>query len=156
MPHAGVSFVNSQMMATVDIKDTNRGPLKFTNCGFWGIDQRGAERMGFPDRATRSHATIRGTGHVTFNACHFTNWNKQDKNDPAIIAHSGGLTVNCCEFMEAHRSIVLEKDVEAAIVTSNRFREDAPEVENNMTPELAQIGFNVRAVRSGRKEKDRA
>jgi len=153
MPHAGVSFVNCQFMSTINVSEENRGPLKFTNCGFWGVDERGAKRIGFPGRSTRSHATVRGTGHITFNTCHFNGWNRQDKNDPCINAISGGLTVNCCEFQEEWPNIVLGKDMEAVIIMGNRFNEESPKIENNADPKLCQIGMNVRAVQSGRKLK---
>jgi hypothetical protein len=34
--HAGVQFVNGQFMATIVIEEENKGPVKLTNCGFWG------------------------------------------------------------------------------------------------------------------------
>lgn len=154
MPGAGITFVNGQFMSTVHIAETNRGTVKFTGCGFWGTDQRGATRMGFPDGATRRHAVLRGNGHTTFNGCHFYGWDQFREGDACIHAHDGGLTVTACEFMEEWPSIILEEKVEAAIVTSNRFNDKAPEIVNRMNPERCQIGFNVRAPRSGRRNRD--
>lgn len=113
-PHSGVSFVNSQIMAGVEIADTNTGPVKFTACGFWGVEE-----------TTDWHARVRGSGHVTFTGCHFTDWGLVNKESPAIIAESGGLTIDGCEFLPAGprtRHIELWEDVEAAVITDNRFR----------------------------------
>ncbi|MBI2423615.1 MAG: hypothetical protein HYV27_12360 [Candidatus Hydrogenedentes bacterium] len=147
--HAGVSFVNSQIMASVKIGPKNRGTVKFTACGFWGLDRRGADRFGC--QPTRSHMEIEGTGPVYVNACHFDGWNRTDDQSPCIHAHSGGLTVIGSEFSEKHPSIVLEKDVECAIITGNRFNVESPEIVNRMKPELCQIGLNVAAIRSGKR-----
>lgn len=132
-PHAGVSFVNGQMMATVEVSDTNMGPVKFTACGFWGTEN-----------TTNHHALIRGGGHVTFTACHFENWALVDPASPAIIAKSGSVTVTGCEFLREDpraRHIELWEDVEAAIITGNRFR-TAPKIENRSEGEV-EISGNV-------------
>jgi hypothetical protein len=100
-------------MAGVEIGDKNQGPVKFTACGFWGVE-----------RVTDHHAIIRGDGHVTFTACHFTGWGLVNADAPAIVVEQGGVTVNGCEFMDegAKSHVELRSDVEAAIITANRFR----------------------------------
>lgn len=110
--HAGLSFVNGQMMAGIEVKATNRGPVKFTACGFWGVGD-----------VTDHHAVLEGGGHITFNSCHFIGWAEKDPQAPAIIARSGGLTVSACDFMDAGKEqIRLEGGVEAALIYGNRFR----------------------------------
>jgi hypothetical protein len=112
--HAGVTFSNSQFMAGIEIADTNTGPIKFTSCGFWGVNG-----------LTDFHANLAGKGTTTFTACHFISWATVHKDTPCILAHSGGLIVNGCEFLDEDPSkthINLEKAVDAAVISGNRFR----------------------------------
>lgn len=137
-PHAGVSFVNGQFMAGVDIAETNQGPVKFTSSGFWGIEE------------TDTHATIRGGGHVTFTACHFEWWARSDPEAFAIVAQAGGVTVNGCEFIgddprKGH--IRLGEDVEAAVIVANRFRSPM-KIDNRSEGEVA-IANNLSSRGSG-------
>lgn len=128
--HSGASFSNSQFMARVVVEPTNHGPLKFTSCGFWGIE------------ATEDLATLRGPSQTTFTACHFTAWARQNKESPAIIAEAGGLTVNGCEFVdEGKNQIELKEKVESAIITANRFR-GGEKIRNGSAGEV-QIGLNT-------------
>jgi hypothetical protein len=154
-PGTGVSFVNGQFMATIEVSENNRGPVKFTACGYWGVDQRGADRFGFPE-PTRSHAIIRGTGHVSFLGCGFHGWNQAKAGDPCIKVETGGLTANACEFAETWPAISLGPDVEAAIILGNRFCEGSPPITNHMNPKYCQIGLNVNAAPSGRRRQPRA
>jgi hypothetical protein len=109
--HAGLSFVNGQFMAGIEIAPSNDGPVKFTACGFWNIP------------TTDTHARLEGTGHTTFNSCHFVGWARQNREAPAIHALRGGVTVTACDFMDRGKvQAVLESGVEAAIVFGNRFR----------------------------------
>ena len=128
--HAGVSFVNGQFMAGIEVKETNRGPVKFTACGFWGIP------------TTESHAVLEGSGHTTFNGCHFISWANKDANAPCLHARRGGLTVTACDFMDKGKAqFVLEPEVDAALVFGNRFRGSARFT--NRAGEQAQVGMNV-------------
>jgi hypothetical protein len=131
--HAGISFSNSQFMATVEIDDTNTGPVKFTSCGFWGVD-----------KVTNEHARLNGKGHTTFTACHFTGWRQANNSAYAIKASAGGLTVNGCEFadkVEPANHIELGKNVDAAVISANRFR--APMTIDNQTRGPVSITGNV-------------
>lgn len=128
--HAGVSFVNGQFMAGIEIKETNRGPVKFTACGFWGIP------------TTDSHAVLEGGGHTTFNGCHFNSWAKKDPNAPCIHAKRGGLTVTACDFMDKGKpQVTIESEVDAALVFGNRLRGSNRIM--NRAGEQAQLGMNV-------------
>jgi hypothetical protein len=132
--HAGVSFVNGQFMSTIEVAETNTGPVKFTACGFWGTDE------------TSEHARLRGSGHVTFTACHFTDWARRNADAPCIVAASGGLTVNGCEFLDQSSSkkhIELGEDVEAAVIIGNRFHA-GPKIINRSEGEVA-----IRVERNG-------
>jgi len=128
--HAGVSFVNGQFMAGIEVKETNRGPVKFTACGFWGVP------------TTDSHAVLEGSGHTTFNSCHFITWAKRTPDVPCIHAKRGGLTVTACDFMDKGKAqVTLEPEVEAALIFGNRLR--GQERIANRTGERVQIGMNV-------------
>jgi len=128
--HAGISFVNGQFMAGIEIAKTNQGPVKFTACGFWGVP------------TTDHHAILEGAGHTTFEGCHFITWGQQDKNAPAILARSGGLTVAGCDFMDAGKSqIVIEAEVDAALIYGNRLR--GKDLITNHAEDRAQISLNV-------------
>ncbi|MGV3614758.1 MAG: glycosyl hydrolase family 28-related protein [Fimbriimonas sp.] len=112
--HAGVTFSNSQIMATVEVGPNNEGPVKFTSCGFWGVE-----------KFTDEHARLAGRGHTTFTACHFIQGAQRTPGAPAIRATSGGVTLNGCEFLDdakGTRHIELGPNVEAAVVSANRFR----------------------------------
>jgi hypothetical protein len=134
--HSGLSFVNGQFMASVEVGQTNRGPLKLTACGFWGLE------------TTDSHLVLGGTGQTTVMGCHFQDWAHRDKEAPAIDARRGGLTVTACNFQGGGApQLRLGAEVEAAVVVGNRFC-GAQRIENQ-AGERAQIGLNVA---SGEKE----
>ncbi len=117
-------------MAGIEIADTNSGPVKFTACGFWGIP------------TTDHHAVLRGSGHTTFNGCHFIGWGQQDLKAPAIHAHSGGLTVTGCDFMDLGKSqITLEPEVDAALIYGNRLR--GTDLITNRAGACAQVAMNA-------------
>ena len=85
---------------------------------------------------------LEGSGHTTFNGCHFTGWGQRDKTAPAIHARSGGLTVTGCDFMDLGKAqITLEPGVEAALIYGNRLREK--ELITNRAGSCAQIAMNV-------------
>jgi hypothetical protein len=128
--HAGLSFVNGQFMAGIEIRETNRGPVKFTACGFWGIP------------TTDHHALLEGAGHTTFTGCHFITWARKNTDAAAILARRGGVTVTACDFMDAGRTqIALEPGVEAALIFGNRLRGGQKIL--NQAGDRAQIGLNA-------------
>ena len=130
--HSGALFSNSQIMARVLVEPTNHGPLKFTSCGFWGIE------------TTDDHATLRGDSQTTFTACHFTAWARGNKQSPAIIAEAGGVTINGCEFVDAGKNqIELKKGVASAVIMGNRFR-GGEKIKNDSAGDV-QIGLNARS-----------
>lgn len=128
--HAGISFVNGQFMAGIEVKESNRGPVKFTACGFWGIP------------TTDSHAILEGRGHTTFNGCHFISWAKRNPDAPCIHAKRGGLTVTACDFAERGKAqVTIESEVEAALVFGNRLRGRDRLI--NRAGERAQVSLNL-------------
>lgn len=130
--HAGASFVNGQFMSGLEVAASNTGPLKFTNCGFWGVDGE-----------TDTPVWLDGAGHTTFQACHFAWYGQKNVSAPAIVARGGGLTVSGCEFMDSEpgtRHIELRENVEVALIYGNRFR-IPPKIENRSEGDV-QIAMN--------------
>ncbi|MCL4180994.1 MAG: hypothetical protein KJ072_25020 [Verrucomicrobia bacterium] len=113
--HAGAQFVNGQFMSTVEIGPHNQGPVKFTNCGFWGT------------AATREQIRHEGPGSLVLSACHFTGWDHAGKGDPCVRSSGGRLLVNGCVFMdEGKQPIILEKGLKAAAISGCAFRREPP------------------------------
>jgi hypothetical protein len=128
--HSGISFCNSQIMATVRVAETNRGPVKFTACGFWPVAETG------------SQAILRGGGHATFEGCHFVGWDNDGSGAPCIDADCAGLTVTSCDFQkEGSRQIVLGANVQSAIIAQNRLR-GGQRIEDGSSGDV-QIGLNT-------------
>jgi len=128
--HSGISFSNSQIVATVKVAETNRGPVKFTACGFWPIGETGAQ------------AVLRGGCQATFQGCHFVGWDSDGSGAPCIDADCTGLTVTACDFQkEGARQVVLGPNVQSAIITQNRLR-GGPQIENGSSGDV-QIGLNT-------------
>jgi hypothetical protein len=109
--HAGISFVNGQLMGAVILENTNHGPVKFTGCGFWGIED------------TASLVYNKSSGRTSFVNCQFYWWDRKNAADPAILSQNGDLTVMGCEFGDyAKLDIFLSRRVRSAMITGNTFR----------------------------------
>jgi hypothetical protein len=110
-PHAGVQFVNGQFMATIEIGEANEGPVKLTNCGFWGAP------------GTGSHVIKHGPGSLVLNGCHFTRWDTEDTGVPCLMADGGRMIIHGCDFADVDKApVVLKKGLIAASVVGNTFR----------------------------------
>ncbi len=128
--HAGVQFVNGQFMSTVEIGPANRGPIKFTNCGFWGTE------------LTREQVRHEGPSSLLLTACHFTGWDHKGAGDACIRAANGRLIVHACEFMDENKQAVrLEKGLRAATIMGCSFRGDKLLIDESGA--VVQTGFNV-------------
>lgn len=113
--HAGVQFVNGQFMATIVVGKENKGPVKLSNCGFWGVPE------------TREQVVKHGPSSLVLNGCHFTGWDAGKTGQPCIRADGGRMVVSSCDFMDiGKKAIVLEKGLTAATITGCLLRgEDA-------------------------------
>lgn len=110
--HAGVSFTNGQFMAGIHIGPNNRGPVKFTSCGFWG-----------EGGITQNHAVLEGKNQTIFSSCHFIGWDQRQTGAPCLQVEGGGLSVQGCDFMDLGKAqIHLGPNVESAIILGNRLR----------------------------------
>lgn len=112
--HAGISVSNSQMFGAIVVKETNTGPVRFTSCGFYGTirGDLGA-----------SHVVLDGVGQTSFSNCHFRAIHPNNDASLGIHVKGGGLSIIGCDFMDAGREhLLIEEEVRAAVVTSNRFR----------------------------------
>lgn len=115
--HSGISCVNCQFMTGIEVNESNTGPVKFTACGFWGVNE--------PARGLvcESHATLAGKGLVSFDGCHFTSWDTAKKQSAAIHANNHAIAIRNCDFVEAgKKQIALGDSVQSAIITGNRLR----------------------------------
>jgi len=121
--HAGVAFENCQFMSGFEIRPENRGPVKLSNCGFWGKAAAGSQMI------------LKGQGTVTLTAVHFNEW---DPEKPCVVVENGSLLARGCDFMAKGTPILLEKDVISAAVIGNRFR--GGEVVNESEGEVQMVG----------------
>ncbi|MHB1456073.1 MAG: golvesin C-terminal-like domain-containing protein [Armatimonadota bacterium] len=132
--HAGVSFENCQMFGRVVVGETCNGPVRFTGSGFFGATEENPV-------AEPSHLDVKGKGHVALENCHFITLDGNNKTKISIRASGGGLTVNNCEFKDLNRSIVLEKGLRSAIISSNTFNGKMTIIDNSGVN--VQIGLNA-------------
>ncbi|MBI4557270.1 MAG: hypothetical protein HY706_06785 [Candidatus Hydrogenedentes bacterium] len=129
--HSGISFSNCQMMATVEVLPSNKGPVKFTACGFW------------PIKETAEQARLAGGGHVFFEGCHFSDWDIANQGAPCIQADCDGLTVTGCDLMATGKNqITLGPNLNAAVITANRLR-GGVQIDDQSQGDV-QIGLNTK------------
>jgi len=141
--HAGIAFVNCQFMDGFLIEEENRGPVKLTNCGFWGW----AETLG------GTHIINKGEGAVYLTACNFNakNWIEchWSPEIPFIKMLNGTLHIINCRFQDngntpdAH--IYLGERVRSAVIMGNSVEGGGLKVTNKSGGDVQIIG-NVREV----------
>ncbi len=108
--HAGVAFENCQFMSGLEVGSNCHGPVKLSNCGFWG------------QAAAGSQMVLDGDGTVTLTATHFNQW---DPAKPCVEARRGSLLIQNCDFMDQGTQIFLGKDLTSAVIMGNRLRHGA-------------------------------
>ena len=113
--NGGYALLDPPRSMMVRVTATNRGSVRFNNCGFWGPTDRCALIEGDP------------IGMVTFSNCTFGEWpenremsnEERKKRDPAVAALGGSVMVRGCEFRDHKPQIYLGPDLQGAIVTDN-------------------------------------
>ncbi|MDD1742195.1 MAG: hypothetical protein LUQ47_02570 [Methanotrichaceae archaeon] len=136
--HAGLAFENCQFMSGFEIGPNNLGPVKLTNCGFWGFNEG--------EFATGSQMILDGKGTVTLTATHFNDWDWNKKNKPCIEALNGSLLMTNCDFRGFNSSqthLYLGPDVYSASIIGNRFRQIGKKIINKSRGDI-QIFGNVK------------
>lgn len=115
--HAGIAFENCQFMNSIEINETNTGPLKLTNCGFWGQCRSGSVILN------------KGSGEVFLTNCHFSAW--EDRNNPYqwdpkrpfIDCENGSLLMTACVFKDyghtPNHHVRLGPNVASAVLNGN-------------------------------------
>jgi hypothetical protein len=86
--HAGVAFENCQFMSGFNIAPQNRGPVKLSNCGFWGRAGAGSQMV------------LEGSGTVYLTATHFNAWDQDRQGAPCVDVRAGKLVINGADFMD--------------------------------------------------------
>ena len=129
--HAGIAFENAQIMGTVIVGPKNQGPVKFTNSGFWPVEE------------TNEQVVVDGRNTVTLNACHFAGWGNADKSAPCVRVKGGVALINSCDFFQRKKTqIVIEEGATAVTVIGCRLR-GGERIENRSDQAEVQIGFNL-------------
>ena len=145
--HAGIAFENCQFMNGFEIQEGNTGPLKLTNCGFWGETNTGS--------LNGSIIVNRGTGQIMITSCHFSTWEDPGRKDivwnpdaPLIDMHNGSLILTGCLFKDYgvpfKTHILLRENADAAVINGNIVQGGKLHVENRSKADV-QIFGNVQA-----------
>lgn len=139
--HAGIAFENCQFMDGILIEEENKGPVKLTNCGFWGW----AETLG------GTHIVNKGKGTVYLTACNFNakNWSEchWEPEIPFIEMLDGTLQMMNCRFQDngntPNAHIYLGENARSAVIIGNSVEGDGLNVTNKSKGDVQILG-NVR------------
>lgn len=132
--HAGIAFENCQFMNGVLIEEGNTGPVKFSNCGFWGETYTGK----LEGRIVRNY----GSGELMFANCHFSTWEDPKRTElvwdmsiPIMENYNGTFILNGCVLKTfGHRfdnHILIEDGTEAARIMGTVVNGDELRVVNH-------------------------
>lgn len=128
--HAGLIFENCQFMSGFEIGPQNKGPVKLSNCGFWGRAGAGSQMV------------LDGEGTVTLTATHFHKWDYEREGKPCIDARAGSLIMQGCDFMPGNPSphVHLGKALKSAALIGNRFQGGEVRVRNESAGDVQMVG----------------
>jgi hypothetical protein len=134
--HAGLLFTNCQINAGVQVGSGSLGPIKFMNCGLFGLGTLGLPLLQEGDSQS-SFVMNRGQGRMTFIGCHF--YFPEGPFVPkdsvpvdcfAIDSEGNGLTIMGCDFTGlTARHVRLGPKSKSTLITSTRFINE-PEIDN--------------------------
>lgn len=109
--HSGITFSNCQIMGPVHIDTTNRGPVRFTGCGFW------------PSGDTRELIVQEGQSTTIISGSHFADWGGLDKEVPCIRITAGNVLLSAVDFMNRDKpQVILEENAGSLSMTASRLR----------------------------------
>lgn len=136
--HCGVAFENCQFMDGFIIEEGNRGPIKLTNCGFWGW----AETLG------GTHIINKGEGTVYLTACNFNakNWIEchWKPEIPFIKMENGTLQIMNSRFQDngntPNAHIYLGEKVKSAVIIGNSVEGGDLHVTNKSKGDVQILG----------------
>jgi hypothetical protein len=126
--HAGIAFENCQFMSGFEIGPANEGPVKLSNCGFWGRPEAGSQMV------------LNGPGSVFLTAIHFNGWGLAK---PCLQVNGGSLLAMNCDFMGNSTNkchIYLGKAVQSASIMGNRFRHGGLKLTNESAGDVQIVG----------------
>lgn len=129
--HAGIIFENCQFMSGFEIGENNLGPVKLSNCGFWG-------RPG-----SNAQMDLNGQGTVTLTATHFHKWDYDKQGVPCIRAVNGSLLMSNCDFMGKNHTaphIYLGPNLKSAAIIGNRFQYGEKRIVNESKGDIQILG----------------
>ncbi|HPO14512.1 MAG TPA: glycosyl hydrolase family 28-related protein [Candidatus Hydrogenedentes bacterium] len=105
----------------------NSGSIQFNNCAFWGPSYQCAK--------------VAGKGYVSFQQCHFLEWDFQEGAAPGVDVDSGMVNIQGCRFGKGAKSVRLGKAVRGAVITGNLFgAKDKVEIEPGATATVEANG----------------
>ena len=144
-PFCGVQITNGEFVGMVRpdsqglvVRDTNMGPVTLQNCAFWGP----SDHIG----------TLRGSGPVTLTACNFSDWDRNNKGEPAFVVEGGGTTISQSQFLKCGTQNPALKTAArigagcaSAVMLGNTLQGDAFRVVGPARPDPSryQIAMNV-------------
>ncbi len=111
----------------VDVKETNKGSVRFVNCAFWG--------------PCHQIARIAGRGTVGFSDSTFCQWDAKRTGSAAVQASGGNVLIRGCEFQQDKPHIALGPNVRSAVVLGNIFTGSA-QIQNDSTGSV-QVSANA-------------
>lgn len=105
----------------------NSGSVQFNNCAFWGPSYQCAK--------------VSGKGYISFQQCHFLEWDFQEGAAPGVDVVSGMVNIQGCRFGKGAKSVRLGKAVRGAVVTGNLLAAaDMVEIEPGATATVEANG----------------
>lgn len=140
--HEGLSVANAKFNGAVEIREANRGMVRFTSCSFLNVGH-----TNFPFIRTG------GNGRVVFSDCSFHSGFYQGENMKFIHAQSGKIgIVNCTfdsdflhdgkkDYAGREQEIILERSVKSAMIMANDFSEKV--VITNRSKGKVEISGNI-------------
>jgi hypothetical protein len=129
--HSGIAFVNSQIMQTVIVGPDNKGPVKFSNSGFWPAGPSDSPQV-----------IVDGAGTVMLDNCHFAEWG-WGSDAPAVHVKGGTALINGCDFFDTGKpQVKIDEGALGVVVSGSRLRGGERIVNNSKDADL-QVGLNL-------------